>query len=276
MALKTIDRCSRGILVLLATALLLLHPLRLHAQMAPEPLAVDGQPDELFDQVGDDLDTQGQGFPDPLEPLNRKTLVFNQGVDRFILNPITTVYRFIVPEPGRRAVRRVLANLESPATLVNDVLQLEFKDAGVTTARFLVNSTVGLAGIFDVGNEIGLPPHRSDFGQTLARAGVGSGPFLILPVLGPSTARDGAGTVVDAFLHPTLYVLGPVDQVIYSSIHGGSAGIALFDQQADNLQQLEESSVDYYAALRSAYYQNRIAQIRGDDVAPGSVAIAVQ
>src|SRR6185295_18176064 len=186
--------------------------------------------------------TQGQGFPDPLEGLNRKTLKFNQGIDHFLLNPITTVYRFIVPDPGRRAVRRVLANLHAPSTLVNDILQLEFRDAGITTARFMVNTTIGVAGIFDVADDFGLPAHRSDFGQTLARAGVGSGPFLILPLLGPSTLRDGTGTVVDAFLQPTFYVLGPVDQVIYGSIHGGSIGLAEFDLQSDNLKQLEKSS----------------------------------
>lgn len=265
--------CHLGTALLLAFALHL-GATRCQAQMTPEPIPAEDQ--ELLDEVSSDLDTQGQGFPDPLEGLNRQTLKFNQGVDRFIMTPITTVYRFFVPDPGRRAVRRILANLHFPATLVNDVLQLEFKDAGVTTARFMVNSTIGIAGIFDVADSFGLPFHRSDFGQTLARAGVGSGPFLILPVLGPSTLRDGTGTVVDAFLQPTFYILGPVDQVIYGSIHGGSAGLAEFDLQQENLKQLETSSIDYYAALRSAYYQNRIAEIRGDDIEEGSVAIAVQ
>lgn len=229
-------------------------------------------PDPLFDEandaaneVGTDLDEQGQGFPDPFEGLNRKTLVFNQTIDSFVLDPIITVYRFFIPDPGRRAVKRLLLNLNSPAVLVNDLLQLEFHDAGVTTARFIVNTTVGVAGIFDVGDEIGLPPHLSDFGQTLARYGVSSGPFLIIPVVGPTTLRDGTGSVVDFFFRPTTYFLAGTDQLWLNSLHGGGTGLAEWDLQGDNIERLEESSIDFYAALRSAYYQNRMAEIRARD-----------
>lgn len=231
--------------------------------------------DPLFDDVGSDLETQGQGFPDPFEGVNRRTLVLNQGIDHWLLDPIITVYRFLVPDPGRRAVKRVLLNLNSPAVLVNDLLQLELHDAGVTTARFVVNSTVGVAGIFDVGEAVGLPGHRSDFGQTLARAGVSSGPFLIIPVIGPTTLRDGTGSLVDFMFRPTTYVLGATDQVWLNSIHGGSSGLAEWDSQGDNLQRLEDSSIDFYAALRSAYYQNRMAEIRArDDDTPLAVDLA--
>ena len=261
-------------LVLTLCALLALAAGRARAQMAPEPVPVD--PDPLFDDVGADLELQGQGFPDPFEGFNRGTLEFNLGFADYVLDPVTTVYRFAVPEPGRHAVRNVLSNLNAPATLVNDVLQLEIHDAGVTTARFLVNSTVGIGGIFDVGDAIGLPGHHSDFGQTLARAGVPSGPFLILPVFGPTTLRDGTGAVIDTFLRPTFYILAPADVLFYTSIQGTTNGVAEWDSQSDNLQQLEDSSIDYYAALRSAYYQNRIAEIRGHDTESASLAIAAE
>lgn len=229
--------------------------------------------DPLFDDFGDDLESQGQGFPDPFESVNRRTLAFNQVVDDWLLEPITHVYRFLVPDPGRRAVRRFLLNLDTPAILVNDVLQLEFHDAGVTTVRFLMNTTVGIGGLVDVGEMAGVPGHRSDFGQTLARAGVPSGPFLMLPVFGPTTMRDGTGTLVDVLFRPQTYFLGPVDQVFYTSIQGGSTGLARWDEEVDNLNRLEESSIDFYAALRSAYYQNRMAEIFArDESAPLALA----
>jgi phospholipid-binding lipoprotein MlaA len=205
------------------------------------------------------------GFPDPLEGLNRQTLRVNQGIDHWLFDPITTVYRGLVPEVGRRAVRNVLANLDTPAVLVNDLLQLEFRQAAVTTARFIANSTWGVAGLLDIGTAIGLEGHRSDFGQTLARFGVGSGPYLVLPVLGPTTLRDGTGSLVDFLFRPTTYILAPVDQFLLTTLHGSSSGLATLDSQADGLDMLEASSIDFYAALRSAYYQNRMAEIRAPD-----------
>ncbi len=231
--------------------------------------------DPLFDDYGADLDSQGQGFPDPLENMNRRTFAFNQVLDDWLLDPITDVYRFLVPEPGRRAVKNLLLNVDSPAVLVNDLLQLEFHDAGVTTVRFLMNTTVGVGGLIDVGEYAGVPGHRSDFGQTLARAGVVSGPFLMLPVFGPTTMRDGTGTLVDFFFRPTTYILGGADQVFYTSIQGGGSGLARWDEESDNLNRLEESSIDFYAALRSAYYQMRIAEIYARDENP-PVAVAVR
>lgn len=232
--------------------------------------------DPTFDEaVGTDLEAQGAGFPDPLEKVNRGTFEFNQGLDHWVLDPTVRVYRFVVPEPGRQALRNVLNNLNSPATLVNDLLQLQFHDAGVTTARFILNSTLGVAGILDVGKWMGVEGHHSDFGQTLARTGVGSGPYLVLPVFGPSTLRDTTGSVVDFLFRPTTYVFFGADQVVYTSIQGTSSGLAEFDTQQDNLNRLEESSVDFYAALRSAYYQNRVAEIRRGDPPPASVAVAL-
>jgi phospholipid-binding lipoprotein MlaA len=193
--------------------------------------------------------------------VNRQTLRFNRGVDRWLLNPIASTYGFLVPGPAKKAVQRFFANLNAPAIMVNDLLQREWSDAGTTVSRFAINTTVGMAGFFDPAAEFGFQGHDSDFGQTLALYGVKSGPFLMLPILGPTCARDGLGGLVDLMFRPTTYLLGPADQLLYTTVWGGSSGIVQREANADALQALEESSIDYYAALRNAYCQNRIAQI---------------
>lgn len=242
-------------------------------QGPPDPVAEDDEIDPLFDESFDAaLDAAPESYPDPLETSNRKILGFNRAVDRFVLDPITEAYQWAVPKPARNAVSRFFLNLGSPRTLVNDCLQLEWKDAGVTTARFVTNSTVGIVGLFDVAEHFGLPGHESDFGQTLALAGTPSGPYLLLPILGPSNLRDGFGVLVDGLFQPVNYVLGPMSvtlgPVILQSpgailIYGGSSGLTLRDRNYAKLKDLESSSVDYYAAMRSGYYQDRVGQIWG-------------
>lgn len=213
--------------------------------------------------VDDPLDDDAEAVQvwDPAEPLNRRMLRFNQNVDRWLVGPVTGAYAFVVPKPGRLAVRRFLLNLESPAIFANDVLQLAPLDAMITLQRFAVNTTVGLAGLFDPAGALGLPRHHTDFGQTLAIYGVAAGPYVILPVLGPTTARHGAGYVVDFLFQPTTYILPGITLFIYAGIHQGGAGLVAFEEHADQLHALQASSVDYYAALRSAYYQDRRASI---------------
>ncbi|MFO0689327.1 MAG: VacJ family lipoprotein [Myxococcota bacterium] len=229
--------------------------------------------DPLFDESFDeDLEAAHESYPDPLEPTNRGVLAFNRQVDKWILDPVTEAYQWAVPKPARNAISRFFLNLGSTKTLVNDCLQLEWKDAGVTTARLLMNTTVGVVGLFDVAESVGLPGHESDFGQTLALAGTPSGPYLLLPILGPSNLRDGFGSLVDGFFQPTYYILGPMNltlgPVIMQSpgailIYGGSSGLTLRDRNYAKLKDLESSSVDYYAAMRSGYYQDRVGQIWG-------------
>lgn len=235
----------------------------------------DEAPDPLFDDANDasfddDLDEAPVTYPDPLESTNRGILAFNREIDKWILDPVTEAYQYVVPKPGRNAISRFFLNLGSTKTLVNDCLQLEWKDASVTTARLVVNTTVGLVGFFDVAEKIGLPGHESDFGQTLALAGTPSGPYLILPVLGPSDLRDGFGVIVDGFFQPTYYILGPMNvtlgPIFMQSptailLYGGSSGLTLRDRNFARLKDLESSSVDYYAAMRSGYYQDRVGQI---------------
>ena len=225
-----------------------------------EPLLEEAEPDPLFDEFEADLAQAPAIFPDPLENTNRRVLGFNRLVDRWVLDPITRFYGFVFPNPVKRAIGRFFTNLGEPATTANNLLQLEWKDAGSSVSRFAINSTIGLAGLFDPAAALGLPYHRSDFGQTLALAGTPSGAYLMLPVLGPNNVRDGFGVLADITMHPLTWFLGPTNFMIYG-IYGGSQGLSMREQHLENLDALREGSVDYYAALRSAYYQNRVANI---------------
>jgi len=212
-----------------------------------------GEYDPLFDEEMEEI----SGFPDPFETMNRGTFRVNREIDRFFLSPIATGYRFIVPSGMRKSVRNLLANFNSLPILVNDSLQLEWKDARTTFARVIINSTIGLAGLFDPAARWGMKGHHSDFGQTLTLSGVDSGPYLIIPFLGPTTLRDGTGQIVDTLLRPTVYFFGPVELLFYE----GTSGIAKRDKHDEALTALRESSLDFYAAMRSAFYQNRTAHI---------------
>ena len=216
----------------------------------------DAEFDLLFDdEFGFDED---DSVNDPFEDTNRVFLKFNRGLDRYLLDPLTRGYRFVVPEPARRGVRRMFINFNTPSILVNDLLQLRFADAGETLGRFLLNTSLGLGGIFDVGLEAGWEHHDSDFGQTLARMGVDSGPYLVVPVLGPNTLRDGLGDIVDVLFQPLTYLIGPAPNIWI----GTGSGFSRLEANTRSLRALRESSVDYYAALRSAYLQSRAAHVR--------------
>lgn len=239
------------------------------AQSAPAPPpveapAVAGAPNEavedpLLDAEFDETFELGDReiISDPFENVNRVLFRFNRGIRRMVLSPITRSYQFVVPKVARRGVRRVLINLNSPSTLVNDLLQLRFQDAAETLGRFLLNSTIGFGGVFDVGVEAGWDPHSADFGQTLARIGVESGPYLVIPIFGPNTMRDGVGDLVDILFQPLTYLMGPSLNLFL----GGGRGFVEFETKAAAMEALEGSSVDYYAALRSAYIQNRKAEV---------------
>ena len=222
--------------------------------------------------------------------MNRVTFGFNRQFDRFVFEPITRFYRWVVPTPIRRGFRRALVNLDAPVTLVNDVLQLEPRDAAVTVARFVVNSTAGVAGFMDVADwNLGIKGHESDFGQTMALTGVPTGPYLMLPILGrttPATPPATSSTSCSArrrissprravdpvgLLEPRRRV--PVHGVLRRK-HRARRGLATREASGEALEALEASSIDYYAALRSAYYQNRTALIwrRGPEHGPAARA----
>jgi phospholipid-binding lipoprotein MlaA len=197
---------------------------------------------------------------DPAEPTNRAIFDGNQWVDRNALQPVARTYQDNVPEGVRDSLRNFSGNLKGPVILVNDVLQGNMTRAWTTTQRFVVNTTVGGAGLFDVASDWDLPAHEADFGQTLGVWGVGPGPSVQLPLLGPSNLRDTVGTGLGLFGDPLGYVPGTTMQVV--SVTGTVVGAV--DGRARMLgvtDALEKSSVDYYAALRAMHAQRRAAFI---------------
>jgi phospholipid-binding lipoprotein MlaA len=200
--------------------------------------------------------------PDPAERdhtprWNRRVFAFNEGFIRWVLRPISRGYQAVTPKFVREMLARGFDNLESPVIFANDVMQADACRAGRTLGRFLLNSTAGIAGLFDVATEMGIPRHDTDFGETLGRFGVRSGSFFMLPVLGPSTARDTFGEIVDTALRPEVWLLGGFPRLAVT----GSDGLSTYDINAERLDALRETSVDFYAALRSAYLMDRDAKI---------------
>lgn len=199
---------------------------------------------------------------DPIEPFNRGSFAVHNAIDRNVLQPVARGYRRVVPQPVRSGVRNVLANLRTPVILVNDVLQGETRRAGDTLGRFVVNSTLGLGGIYDVAaTRMGVRGHTEDYGQTFARWGVGEGPYLFIPVLGPSNPRDLTGFGLGIASDPLVW-LGQgatVDALLY-----GRTGATVVDTREDLLDttdDVERTSLDPYATYRSAYRQRRRAEI---------------
>lgn len=213
---------------------------------------------------------------DPLEPTNRAIFGFNEFLDKALIRPLAEVYHFILPNFVEERVTVFLHNLGEPLTFVNDMLQGEANRGGMTLGRFLTNSTLGIGGIFDVASDFEMPRHNEDFGQTFAVWGVGEGPYLVLPILGPSTVRDGFGTAADTFADPVT--IG-IDHANVSGLSMGRIGLGGLDARARNLDmvdQLRRESLDTYATLRSAYRQNRRSEVlngaapdEGENSAPG-------
>jgi phospholipid-binding lipoprotein MlaA len=224
----------------------------------PTPTESDEPAAEAAELDAFDRELEAAAIPDPIEPVNRGVFAGNRVVDRVVFDPVTRVYGKVVPGPIKRAIGRVFANLNQPVVIANDLLQLRPRRAGSATARFLLNSTFGFAGVFDPAVEAGFPPHRADFGQTLGRYGVGPGIYLVLPLLGPSSTRDAVGTVVDLALRPDTWLLPIPPRLLL----GGTWGITEREQHLESLDALEQSSVDFYAAIRSAYWMNREAFVR--------------
>ena len=209
---------------------------------------------------------------DPLESSNRRVFKFNNAVDQVIINPVVKGYRYVVPRPARKGVRNFLRNLKSPTTFANQLLQGDLGGAADVAGRFAVNSTVGVLGIFDVADRLGLRYEPEDFGQTLGVWGVGHGPYLVVPILGPSSVRDYAGYFVDSYADPLRWFLfghGDAEGWYYAKV--GADYIDLRESLIDVLEDLEKSSIDYYAAVRSTYYQRREA-LKNDESADGSTA----
>jgi len=198
---------------------------------------------------------------DPLEPLNRQTLAFNEFLDHVLFRPIAKAYVFIVPEEGRSAVTHVLNNMKEPTVFFNNVLQGEFKRAGLTLERFALNSTLGLGGIMDVATEHGIERQPADFGQTLFVWGVDSGPYLVLPVLGPSNPRDAIGQGVDSYADPFTILANENGVTVLTTSRLLADGVDQRARVLDVLEDMEKNSVDFYAELRSLSQQHRNAEL---------------
>ncbi|MDP6707895.1 MAG: VacJ family lipoprotein [Alphaproteobacteria bacterium] len=203
---------------------------------------------------------------DPLEPLNRTVHSVNDMVDTVVLRPIAWTYNTITPDPVIHAMRRFFENLRAPVIVANDVLQLSFGDAAVALGRFGVNSTLGILGFFDPATGLGLEAHHADFGQTLHHYGAGPGPYIVLPLVGPSTTRDGIGLLVDIFFQPLSYFLTTEQSLAVL----GVKTLVVREELLEPLDELRAGSVDYYSALQSAYYQRRAIEL-GKGVASASV-----
>lgn len=236
-------------------------PARTPEASAPRPRAV-----EPFEPSGPPpaTDALPERIYDPFEDVNRGIFAFNDVFDRFLLRPIAWSYGKVMPERAKTAVRNFFRNLGSPVRFANDGLQGEASDAGYTFMRFMINTTVGVGGLFEVAEDWGFPYKPSDFGQTMHRYGVNAGPYLVVPFLGPSTARDVTGLVVDAALDPLTWL---VDTKWNAAVLGGRM-VTTREHLIEPLDEMEKGSLDYYAALRSAVYQDRAVELRRGVVEP--------
>ncbi len=205
---------------------------------------------------------------DPLEPLNRVIFTFNEAIRAMILGPLVSLYDLIFPNLVKEAIGNAIDNLSSPVVLANDILQGEGQRAWQTTQRFLINSTIGLAGFIDVADRwLDIPKHDEDFGQTLAVWGVGEWFYLILPIFGPSNPRDAVGKlVVDGFFDPLNLWLVNTDREQYIYLRSGVTAVHKYGEVRDELDQIRKTSVDFYAALRSMYRQKRESEIQNGSV----------
>lgn len=205
-------------------------------------------------------DTQAGKEIDPWEGFNRKMFAFNNTMDRAVMVPAAKAYRKVTVKKQRKGLRNLLANARTPIILVNDLLQGEFKRAGETASRFVINSTVGFGGMGDPAGRMGIPKHGEDFGQTLAVWGIDSGPYLYLPILGPSTLRDGFGYGVDVVTDPIFWVRTDAAKMTLYARFGATA-LSTREPLIEPLAEIEANSLDYYASIRSFYLQSRKREI---------------
>jgi phospholipid-binding lipoprotein MlaA len=202
---------------------------------------------------------------DPWEPMNRKVFAFDMTLDRYVFKPVAKGYRWAVPQPARDSIRGVLDTWHSPITIVNAILQGNPNRAFASFGRAVVNATLGFGGLFDPATDMGIPSYQEDFGQTLGVWGVQEGPYLVLPFLGPKPPRDAIGFAADTVTDPSFWVFNGF------WAPAGITVVDLVDERSRNIESLDEiqrTSLDFYAAVRSLYRQHRDAEIRNGASAP--------
>ena len=217
-----------------------------------------------------ELSKKAKPVKDCFEPLNRATFALNQGLDKVIFKPVAKAYR-VLPSPVRKGTSNALTNLSSLVTIPNNILQGEFSKAGVNTGRFLINTTVGIVGIFNVAGKIGFPEYeKEDYGQTMGAHGIGPGCYLVLPVLGPSTVRDSVGSLANVVGGDPWYNITVGDNSHHFSDFDYwstrvATGIDFRAKNIDSFENLEKNSMDFYASVRSLYLQDRQMKILNSD-----------
>ena len=217
-----------------------------------------------------ELSKKAKPVKDCFEPLNRATFALNQGLDKVIFKPVAKAYR-VLPSPIRKGTSNALTNLSSLVTIPNNILQGEFSKAGVNTGRFLINTTVGIVGIFNVAEKIGFPEYeKEDYGQTMGAHGIGPGCYLVLPVLGPSTVRDSVGSLANVVGGDPWYNVTVANNTQHFSDFDYwstrvATGIDFRAKNIDSFENLEKNSMDFYASVRSLYLQDRQMKISNSD-----------
>ncbi len=198
--------------------------------------------------------------PDPLEPMNRRIFWFNEQADRFVLEPVARGWDRVMPGTVQTGFSNVFDNLRTPVVFLNNVLQLKPKAALIDLGRFVCNSVVGFAGVLDVATYLEIPEHDEDFGQTLGYWGVPPGPYLVLPLLGPSNPRDTVGLVADGVSQPANYVL----PLWIRATRGGVNVVNTRASLLETIEQERESAFDFYIFVRDAFLQNRRYRVRDE------------
>ena len=204
------------------------------------------------------------GVNDPIEPVNRAIFDVNDFLDRLLIRPMAELYRVTVPPPLRDRIAAILRNMAEPVIFANNLMQGEVTNAGTTLSRFLVNTTVGGAGMFEVASDWGMPRQSGDFGQTLHVWGLGEGPYLVLPLFGPSNVRDAVGLGVDTVMSPWKYIVAYGDTTTEDTFAITSTAASALTRREANIEgydALREGSLDFYAQMRSVYRQYRAKQL---------------
>jgi phospholipid-binding lipoprotein MlaA len=205
---------------------------------------------------------------DPLEPMNRQIFAFDMFLDKWVIKPLAQVYDEVIPQFGRDRVRDFLDNLHEPVIFANNVVQTEFTRAGWTAERFAINSTAGVGGIYDWASRWGIEKQSGDFGQTLYHYGAPEGPYLVLPILGPSNPRDIVGMVADGFADPFSYLAYDEGADVATYARWGAEGLDERARNLKNFDEIQKNAIDLYAEIRSLFRQHRADVLRHGEPAP--------
>ncbi|MBT3764238.1 MAG: VacJ family lipoprotein [Rhodospirillaceae bacterium] len=227
---------------------------------APEPAPASN------DGISDDFDVKPEDYNDPFEPINRVIFGFNEFFYQYILGPTSHVYKNYTPDFFQDMVGSLLGNLHEPLVLLNDLLQFEGERALVSAGRLVTNSVFGIGGLFDVAAKLDLEGHKEDLGQTFAVWGVGEGFYIVVPFLGPSNPRDILGQSVEGYFNPLNRWVDNTGRDYITYARSAASGIHLYSQVVDELDEIRETSVDYYATIRSLARQRRKSEILNGQV----------